>query len=156
VGSKLVAAVVSPPGGPESPALSESAGEGEIDDEVAETAPTVTVTVLASVTVTVAGPHAASFWTAASGFFSPSLVTGNGWPGTRDDWGSGAVLTIIGNASSAPSSVAPGMGTSVTTEIAIEPVPVGPLTVAFNWPYGATGAPVPEDPPVGMLATPRG
>jgi hypothetical protein len=138
------------------PASSESAETGAIGEELAGTAPTVTVTVFSSVTVIVANPHASGLSNAPFGLSTPLVLTGDGLLGASDESTIGAVPTPVETAPSVTTIVEPGWGTMVTTAIEVRAVPVGPMIVELSWPYGAADALVPCGPPVGKPAGPRG
>ena len=115
--------------------LIEEAEVGEFSStELMDSAPTVTVTVLAEVTVTVAGPHSPAPDEAPIG----ELPVADGCPdpvSTALDSGTGTTVTVDGRT---PDPVPIG-----------EPVPVGPLIpVEFVKPKGAVELPMgPKLPP---------
>lgn len=145
--------------------LTPTSGFSECDEEaeggiaVAETAFTVTVTVLASVTVIVAGPHLSRFSNIAIGLFKPPWLLSNGCPGISDERKSGTALTAVEVAPSAATLTEAGMEAIVTTDLEVRPVPVGPTRVELHRQYGTAVAPVPWVPcsvPVETFAENRG
>lgn len=107
----------------------------------AELAGTVTVMVLAEVTVTVAGPHS-----------PPADV----WP--TGELPRSLVAPALDSTGESPLAVGTGSGTTVTTDVrtgldVTGAEPVGAMVVVLPWPYGAVdpavgnwpGGKIPED-----------
>ena len=73
-----------------------------------------------------------------------------------DEPPSDAALITVGVVPSGTTLAEVGMGTTVSTDIEVWLVPVGPTRVELNWPYGAAVTPVPCIPPIEMPAESRG